>query len=741
MENLRVYLLGTFRLYRDGVLLTSKDWQIRHAQQLFKLLFTERGRTVPADRVIDLLWPYSAEHAHKTLRSAVSILRTVLEPTREPQAPSRFVPRGSTGYTLQLPDDNSVWIDTIEFERLLDEANVRHDSPKKRRILESALQLFTGDYLADEELEGWAIAERTRLRERYFTNVLALLELQRNLGCYNEAITVGRKALTIDVCREPLYPIIMQCQAMLGDTVGALQTFEQCRQELRHQLGVDPSPQTLALHTELLQGEFRPTSTPSSQVVVKQHTRFASSNQSIPVLSFVQYKDAPERFVQEPHFVTHKEQFTWLTRQLRFFKEERTQVRGPRIIACLGEMGVGKSFLLHNILHYAQKLQLSILTTTCQVIEQGVAFALFTAMMKAWLSELRNEELNTFPRPTLATLAHVLPELLTRIPALVPTSFLCAEHMYSALITAFVDVISTLSTQRPLIITIDDLQWTDEASLVVLHRLASLVVSTGGEGRSLLMILACRPEDMLENVSLNAMLHSLGRNASFHTLHLARFSSSEVEAYLNVHEAAQALSADQLYQATRGNALLLTEAVHTLLDQQEEHCVCMQGLHKNTVIDALLHSHNIRDMVLARIARLPQRAVELLEYAAVIGHPFPLDLLSPCLSTEDYTALDILLARQFLCESDSEEHEVYLTFTYAVVARIVYTHCSAVKRSRLHRYIAEQLTRYYLHSSTYAHAAEIASHYRCAGSQYQTQALHFEVQVENHLIHVNQRTL
>lgn len=739
MENLRVYLLGNFRLYRDGVLLTSKDWQIRHARQLFQLLFTERGRTVSADRVIELLWPYSAEHAHKTLRGAVSILRTVLEPTREPQAPSRFVPRGSTGYTLQLPDDNSVWIDTIEFERLLGEAHIDYDSRKKRRALESALQLYTGDYLADEEQECWAIAERTRLREHYFSNALILMELQRNLGFYNEAIAVGRKALTIDVCREPLYPIIMHCQAMLGDTVGALQTFERCRQELDNRLGVDPSPHTLALHTELLQGEFRP-STPCSPMVVKQPSPPVSRNQSISVLSSVQYKDAPERFVQEPLMVKQKEQFAWLTQQLRFLREERTRVRGPRVIACSGEMGVGKSFLLRYILNYAQKLDVLALTTTCHVIEQGVAFAPFTAMMKAWLGELRNEELHTFPRPTLATLAHVFPELLTRVPALAPTSFLSVKHMHSALITAFVDVISTLSLQRPLIITIDDLQWTDEASLIVLYRLAHLVISTGGEGRSLLILLAYRPEDVQENVSLSTMLHSLGQNPLFHSLHLARFSSSEVDAYLNSHDVAHVFSADQLYQTTRGNALLLTEVVHMLQEQQEYYALA-QELCKNNVMDVLLYSCHIRDMVLARIARLPQRAIELLEYAAVIGHPFPPDMLSPCLSFEEYNALDVLLARQFLCEQDSKEHDVYLAFVHEVVAKIVYTHCSAVKRSLLHRCIAEQLTRYYA-NTPYMHAPEIASHYRCAGPQYEMQALHYEVQIENHLMqHVDQRKL
>ena len=736
MESLRVYFLGTFRLYRDGVLLTSKDWQIRNARQLFKLLFTERNHTISADKVIDLLWPYSADHAHKTLRSAISILRTVLEPTREPQGPSRFVPRGSTGYKLQLPDDNCIWVDVLEFERLLDVVKGSYDSLKKRKTVESALQLYTGDYLVEDGREYWAMAERTRLRERYFTSVLALMEAQRDLELYSEAIAIGRKALAIDTCREPIYPLIMYCQATLGDTVGALQTFEQCRQELHAHLGVDPSPQTLALHTELLRGEFRP----ASQLIIKQTLRATGSSQVVHVQSSVENKDIAKKYTQETPLVTYNDHFMWLTQQLRFLKEERTRIRGPRIIACSGEMGVGKSFLLRNILNYARKLPVTTLTTACQEIEQGVAFASLTAMMKVWLRETSDEELATLPSSMLAILAHVLPELLTRIATLVPATFLCPEHMYSALTTAFVDAFSALSTKHPLLIAIDDLQWIDETSLVVLHRLASLVLAPGSERNSLLIFFTYRPEDTLEHPLLNATLLSLGRCAPFRAIQLQRFCLGEIEAYLREHDATYTLVGERVYAVTQGNALLLTEAVR-MLNEQRGHVTHLQKLRRhNPLMNALLHSRVVENAVLARIARLPQRALELLEYAAVIGRPFPADLLGPALSSDDYKALDILLARQFLREQESAVQDVYLAFVHEVVAQIVYTFCSAVKRSQLHRYIAEQLIRYYA-NTTYTHASEIAHHYRHAGPQYQTQALHYEVQVESFLMHTNIRNV
>lgn len=255
-EQLHIYLFGSFRLVRNGSEVTSKDWHTRQARQLLKVLLTERGHLVPTRKLVDLLWPEHVEHAHKALRSAMSALRDVLEPDREPWLSSNFVPRGQAGYALVFPSTCTVWIDVTEFERLLDAGLERTNTPDTRALLESALQLYTGEYLAEDGESCWVLAERARLRERYFTGVVRLMQWRGEAGCYTQAFELGQRALELDACREPLYRLIMQYQALAGDNAAALQTFEQCRQILATHLGADPSPQTLALHMALLKGEF-----------------------------------------------------------------------------------------------------------------------------------------------------------------------------------------------------------------------------------------------------------------------------------------------------------------------------------------------------------------------------------------------------------------------------------------------------------------------------------------------------
>ena len=726
MENLRIYLLGPFRLYRDGVLLTSSDWQIRHARQLFKLLFTERGHVVPASKVIDLLWPYSAEHTHKTLRGVVSILRSVLEPGRLSGEPSRFLPRASLGYTLLLPTDGTVWVDSIEFERLLDETNVGHESPKRRRLLESALQLYTGDYLAEDEQESWTLAERARLRERYFSTALSLMEAQRKLGLYNEAISVGRRALSFDSCREPFYPIIMYCQVTLGDTVGALQTFEQCRQELHTRLGVDPSPQTLKLHTELLRGELSIKSAKQPLTSPRHSNSSATSSTGEEPIASVPHANGTKRHIHDSHLVGRKDTIDYLLHYIDVLQDRQTKPR-TRTIALGGEMGSGKSFLLRHILNHARSINVAAMITECQALDQGLPFAPLLIMLKAWLAELDNSELISLPDSILAVLAHLLPELLTRVPGLPATPFVNAEQSYSGLVASFVDLFQALSQQHPLIIAVDNLQWADEASILVLHRLArfSTTQTTTGQYGSLLLLLSYRPEDVQENVPLYTMLLSLSRCSYFHLLHLSPFSIDEVGDYLKAHALSHVLPLDQCYQATGGNAFFLAEATRLLVDKKEYETVIQDT--SQHLLTMLLRSTKIHDAVLARLARLPERAIELLEHASVIAHPFPPTLLGSPLSTEDCRLLDMLLTRGFLVEDDEKDCEVCLSFSYELVAKIVYFHCSALKRSLLHLQIAEHLVRHYADAIDH-YSKEIAFHYQHAGPQYQAQAQHYEVE-------------
>jgi DNA-binding SARP family transcriptional activator len=59
-------------------------------------------------------------------------------------------------------------------------------------------------------------------------------------------------AVELDPTNETAHRLLMRAYAALGETAAGLRDFEVYRRHLAEELGVDPSPETRALHLELL---------------------------------------------------------------------------------------------------------------------------------------------------------------------------------------------------------------------------------------------------------------------------------------------------------------------------------------------------------------------------------------------------------------------------------------------------------------------------------------------------------
>jgi LuxR family maltose regulon positive regulatory protein len=62
--------------------------------------------------------------------------------------------------------------------------------------------------------------------------------------------------LAHDPCREEAHATLMRCFARLNQRTQALRQFELCCSLLRRDLGVEPTPELLALHTQIASGKL-----------------------------------------------------------------------------------------------------------------------------------------------------------------------------------------------------------------------------------------------------------------------------------------------------------------------------------------------------------------------------------------------------------------------------------------------------------------------------------------------------
>lgn len=190
---IHVRMLGGFHVDVDG---RSADHILEKSPKgiaLMQYLMLHQGESVPARRLMEIMWPNdtsaSPEGALKTL---VSRLRTILMQVHPSLAACLVTARGGYRWETQ----SGVSVDLEEFERLAAAVEqVEELTGEMRHQFRSALQLFAGELLQDQECPAWAKPRADKVRLSYLTMVEQYLHLLEQEGDVQEMISVCRTAL------------------------------------------------------------------------------------------------------------------------------------------------------------------------------------------------------------------------------------------------------------------------------------------------------------------------------------------------------------------------------------------------------------------------------------------------------------------------------------------------------------------------------------------------------------------
>jgi predicted ATPase/signal transduction histidine kinase/ActR/RegA family two-component response regulator len=199
-----------------------------------------------------------------------------------------------------------------------------------------------------------------------------------------------------------------------------------------------------------------------------------------------------------------------------------------------------------------------------------------------------------------------------------------AQNRFRMVFRQFIAVFTT--TEHPLVLFLDDLQWIDAASLVLIEHLL-----THADTRYLLLIGAYRDNEV-------GAAHPL--RASLETIRNARATTIEIQlAPLGVAHLNQ-LTADTLHatsvscepltrlicERTEGNPFFFTQFLDALqreglLQQDPQHRAWQWDLDQ---IRARDFADNVVDLMVGKLRQLPVRAQEALRLAACLGNSFDL---------------------------------------------------------------------------------------------------------------------
>lgn len=241
------------------------------------------------------------------------------------------------------------------------------------------------------------------------------------------------------------------------------------------------------------------------------------------------------------------------------------------------------------------------------------------------------------------------------------------------------ELMAAESSQRPVVLLLDDAQWCDESSAA-----AFLHVARMNKRRPLVGILAARVGEARDNVPLQQALRSLRRDALLREVELGPLPYAALAALID--RQAPGADAERLCVDCGGNPLLAIELARA------ERAGSTHG--------------SLDDLVRDRLLRYGTVSAEVLRWAAVLSAHIDVGTLAKASGID---AGDVAAALE-----SAERHAMLratergLRFAHDLIARAVYTDISPLRRQVMHRRAAELLERDA--AQDLARAADLAHH-------------------------------
>jgi DNA-binding SARP family transcriptional activator len=241
VPELRVELLGGFRVSVDGQTVDTSAWRRRKPAALMKLLALAPQHHLHRGQLVDLLWPDLDEASGgANLRKAVHQARRALAQVGRPAV----IAADADHIWL---DGDTVVVDVEEFRAAVVAARRVSDVD----LFQRAVELYRDDLLPEDRYEDWAAAPTDTLRVEFLAVLEEYAGLLESRGEIGKAIEIVRRLVEIEPLREENHVRLIRLSALAGRRSEALRVYERLRTTLITELGTEPGPEAQRLFEEI----------------------------------------------------------------------------------------------------------------------------------------------------------------------------------------------------------------------------------------------------------------------------------------------------------------------------------------------------------------------------------------------------------------------------------------------------------------------------------------------------------
>src|SRR5437588_4417354 len=710
MGDLYLTLLGPPEVrYADQVLLFST----RKELALLIYLAVEGG-VHSRKNLSEQFWPEGdARHGRAALRITLLHLRHMLGEGADVSPVPHLLIKGDTlglDLTSALELDLHILLEAWTSARASTNTTSTMPAEAHRTLLarlQRAISLPRGEFLEGFSLrdapafDDWVRFQREYWHLRTSEVFDRLSQMQFETGELEAAMETVSRWLVLSPLHEDAYRRLLRLSFAAGDRAAALHTYDTCRAALATGMQTEPTPETVALASRM-------------RAVAPPRRKEAPT----PALAL-----SPATFLEGPLLGRTTELSTVI-------KVYHTARRGQTQVVLLeGEMGIGKTRLATEFLAWAEMEGADVLQG--QAFETGGQLP-YRPVIEALRPRIERENApdDLLSDLWLAERARLLPELCDRYPDLpAPTGDKSVAR--NRLFDAVARLGQALAARVPLVLFIDDVQWADAASLDVLHYLARRFAESQTPA---LLLLTLRMGERAMRPALAEWRTGMERAVPLTHLQLGPLAAQDIlrllQAFAGKGGKDGGWSADLerfgqwLFAETQGQPFYLMETLKVLLErgalasrlnEDGGWTIDFTAAMEHEMVVRRFFPPSVREVICARLDRLPPNAFALLVAGAVLGQGITFELLcqvADLAERDGLPALDEVLHSGLLLEWERRGGPMTdgrYVFAHAKIRAVAYAEAGEARRSIFHRRALEAL------QAAAAPAAELAYHALAAG--------------------------
>ncbi|MFP4016092.1 MAG: BTAD domain-containing putative transcriptional regulator [Halanaerobiales bacterium] len=663
----------------------------RKCMGIFTYLAINKGQLISREKLASLYWAdFSEERSRKNLNDTLWRIKK----TFQEQEISTLISVISDRTHISLMMSDEVYIDIDIFKDLIYQAQNEKDLQKKINLLKKAVKMHKGTLLYGFDVP-WLEEIRVDYHNKLKEARISLINSYKTTGEYLDAITITKNALNDNPYDDSFAYELILLYYLSGDISQAINEFRKYSNKLNAELGIHPGPKIKNLLSAISNNSF-----------VWNEDKYTLNNEF-----WAQYPEKVEELKTEEYNIEKQIPLIGRGEEINIFKKTFYNIIKNNVSSVLifeGEAGIGKSHLLDYFIRFSNWHNLITISTECNNIDEPPSYLLIGKIIKQIINHSSSLKLNEELSP------HILNILSTLVPDIKETIENSADnynhifykqfeknHLYQAVEQLFV----TLTQKSPITLLIDDIHWADRESLEILLYLFEHMDYNHG----LFIVMTKRP-DLKDTEQIDMLTMYRNINLKFISLQPLSFDAvSQILDYLIFFEdftfdGHKEILIQKLMLETGGNPLFLKETIRYWI---EKNILTLNTKSKSWNFDPPLNypndisgelpedfniPENIFNVFKTRISILDEKQKQFVEYAAVAGYKFDVDILKYILdkSDEDLINMIDLLIRKGIF-SETEQGNI-IRFAHRKQREFIYISMSNLKKNILHKKIYQFLS-------------------------------------------------